>query len=90
MNGVELRVNVAAAAGLTQDQAAAAIEGFKNAVSLALVAGDQVAIDDFGRFFITRLKDRAGTNPRTHMPIFIQGRADVNFAPGAALVDALN
>jgi DNA-binding protein HU-beta len=81
---------VAQKAGLSQRDAAKAVDAFLDSVTEALKAGDAVTFTGFGKFSTAHRKAREGVNPRNpsekvHIPA-----ADVpKFSAGSSLKGAV-
>ena len=71
MNKTEFIKAIAEKAGLTQKDAAAAVDAFIDVVADALKAGDKIAIAKFGTFELKAKAARQGFNPLTKKPITI-------------------
>ena len=80
---------VAAEAGLSDAQAAGAVNAVFASVQRALAAGDEVAISGFGTFRVTERAARQGRNPRTGDAMTIGRRRSPTFRPGARLKRAV-
>jgi DNA-binding protein HU-beta len=55
-----------------------------------LVKGNDVKIDDFGRFHTKQLQERDGINPQTQEDIKIEAHRSVRFTPYKAFKDAIS
>ena len=71
MTKAELVKEIAEESGLTQAQAAEALNAFTGAVTKALKAGDKVALVGFGTFSVATRAAREGRNPATGAPLKI-------------------
>jgi len=89
MNKSELIDAIAASAQLTKADAARALEGFTNAVTNALKAGDSVALVGFGTFSVKERAARKGRNPKTGEEIEIAASKVPDFKAGKGLKDAV-
>ncbi|HMU86572.1 MAG TPA: HU family DNA-binding protein [Agitococcus sp.] len=89
MNKSELIDAIAASAQLTKADAARALEGFTNAVTNALKAGDSVALVGFGTFSVKERAARKGRNPKTGQEIEIAASKVPDFKVGKGLKDAV-
>jgi DNA-binding protein HU-beta len=85
MNKSEVVRAVAAATGLTQKQAAAAVEAFLDGIQSALKAGQVVQLTEFGSFEVKTCAARKGTRPGTHLPLQIPERRAVSFRASKSL-----
>lgn len=90
MNKAELIDAVAAAADLSKNDAAKAVEAVTGAITSTLSKGDQVAIIGFGTFAVKHRAARAGRNPKTGETIHIAASNVPAFKAGKALKDAVN
>ena len=90
MNKTELIDKIAASAGITKDQAKAAINATTNALKDALIAGDKIQLVGFGTFSVNERPAREGINPATKEKIQIAAKKVAKFKAGAELADALN
>lgn len=89
MNKSELIDAIAASAQLTKADAARALDGFTNAVTNALQAGDSVALVGFGTFSVKERAARKGRNPKTGQEIEIAASKVPDFKAGKGLKDAV-
>ena len=90
MNKTELIYKIAASAGITKDQAKAALNATTNALKDALIAGDKIQLVGFGTFSVNERPAREGINPATKEKIQIAAKKVAKFKAGAELADALN
>ena len=90
MNKTELIDKIAASAGITKDQAKAALNATTNALKDALIAGDKIQLVGFGTFSVNERPAREGINPATKEKIQIAAKKVAKFKTGAELADALN
>ena len=90
MNKTELIDKIAASAGITKDQAKAALNATTNALKDALIAGDKIQLGGFGTFSVNERPAREGINPATKEKIQIAAKKVAKFKAGAELADALN
>jgi len=54
--------------GITKKDCALVVDGFLNAVKLALSQGENIEIRGFGTFKVRKRKSRMARNPRTGVP----------------------
>lgn len=87
MNKSELISAIAAESGLSKVDAGKALNGFIQAVTNALKAGDKVALVGFGSFGLAERAARQGVNPATKAAIHIPAKKVVKFKAGAELAD---
>ena len=90
MNKTELIDKIAASAGITKDQAKAALNATTNALKDALIAGDKIQLVGFGTFSVNERPAREGINPATKEKIQIAAKKVAKFKAVAELADALN
>ena len=81
---------VAAGAGLTQAQAAAAIEAYSAAALDALKAGGSAVLPGLGKFTAAHKAAREGRNPRTGETVHVEEKYVPFFKTGKLLRDRLN
>lgn len=81
---------VASAAGITQAQAAAALEGYAAAVVGALKDGGSAVLPGLGKFSAAHKAAREGRNPRTGETMTFAAKTSVKFKPAKAATDAIN
>ena len=90
MNKQELIKKMASDAGITQEQARAALQSFEHGVAEALANGNEVNLVGFGNFKTSERKARTGRNPATGEAIQIPTKTAVSFIAGKGLKDAVN
>ena len=90
MNKADLVRHIAASAGLSQEQAAKALESIVQGISNTLVEGGQVSLINWGQFSLKERAERTGRNPKTGEEIQIPSKKVVNFKPGKQLRDRVN
>ncbi len=90
MNKSELIDAMAEFSGLSKADAGRALEGFLNAVTVALSQGDSVALVGFGTFSAKQRDERKGRNPKNGEEIIIKAAKIPAFKAGKSLKDALN
>jgi len=89
MNKSELISAIAAESGLSKVDSGKALNGFIQAVTNALKAGDKVALVGFGSFAVAERAARTGVNPATKATIKIPAKKVVKFKAGAELADVV-
>ena len=89
MNKGELVQAVAARSGLTQKNAAIALDAILATIADSVTAGDKVSLVGFGTFEQRDREGRAGRNPATGEAINIPASRSVAFKPGQALKEAV-
>jgi DNA-binding protein HU-beta len=87
---LELIARMAAAAGITRDQARSALEAFTDSVSEALASGHDVRLTGFGAFVPVDRPAGVARNPRTGAPVTVRASRTVRFRAGEGLKSALN
>jgi DNA-binding protein HU-beta len=90
VNQIELTKQVAAAAGLTGEQAKSAVDAVFDTIAGELVAGGDVAIAAFGKFSVAERAAREGRNPATGETMQIAASRAAKFSAAAALKQQLN
>ena len=85
MNKAELIEAMAKAADRTKTQAGEALDGFINAVTVALKKGDKVTLVGFGTFSVSKRAARVGRNPQTGKEIKIAAKKVAKFKAGKEL-----
>ena len=89
MNKGQLVDRMAKSAGIFKTAADKALNGFMEAVTDALNAGEKVTLVGFGTFSVTERKARTGRNPRTGKPMEIPAKKVVKFRPGTKLSESI-
>ena len=90
MNKIELTKQVAAAVGLTGEQAKSAVDAVFDTIASELAAGGDVAIAGFGKFSVAERDAREGRNPATGETIQIAASRGAKFSAASALKSQLN
>ncbi len=90
MTKSELIDVMAANAGLSKKDAAAALNAFTDAVTGTLAKGDKLALIGFGTFSTSQRAAREGRNPSTGAAMKIAASTVAKFKAGAKLKDAVN
>lgn len=90
MNKAELLKKIQADAGLTKEQATAALQAVEVSITEALVNGEEVTLTGLGKFIIQNKPARTGRNPKTGEPVDIAASRAVKFKAGKALKDAVS
>lgn len=81
---------VAKKAGLSQRDAAKAVDAFLDSVTDALKSGDSVTFTGFGKFTTAHRKPREGANPRNPaQKVHIPAASVPKFAAGSGLKEAV-
>ncbi|MDX1647471.1 MAG: HU family DNA-binding protein [Longimicrobiales bacterium] len=71
--------------GVTKKDCALVVDGFLNAVKLALADGENIEIRGFGTFKVRKRKTRMARNPRTGEPVEVPARMVPVFKPSKHL-----
>ncbi|MAT54551.1 MAG: DNA-binding protein HU [Saprospirales bacterium] len=90
MNKGDLINKVAESAGLTKNQATAAVNAALDSIADSLKNGDKVTLIGFGTFSVSHRAARQGRNPQTGETIKIAAKSNVKFKAGKELTDAVN
>jgi DNA-binding protein HU-beta len=81
---------VAEKAGLTKQDAAAAVDAALGVIETTLSNGDSITFTGFGKFHVTRRAARQGVNPRTGQRVAIVAANVPKFSAGSRLKLATN
>lgn len=81
---------IAEGAGLTQAQAAAALDAYSSAALGALKDGAAVVLPGMGKFSAAHKPARQGRNPRTGETMTFAAKTSVKFKAAKAATDAVN
>lgn len=76
--------------GLSRAESAGLVENVLDAISEALLAGDNVKISSFGSFVLRNKGLRIGRNPKTGVEVPIEPRTVLTFRPSELLRQAIN
>jgi len=90
VNRTELIEAVSADAGISRQQADAALDAVAYEITSSVRSGDAVRITGFGTFKLRRRKARSGRNPRTGTAVQIKASKGIGFTPGVKLKQDLN
>lgn len=90
MNNADLAEKLATAQGLTKIDARKAVDTVFAAIAEAAAAGDEIALNGFGKFKVKDTPAREGRNPSTGAPIQIAAAKKLTFTPAKAVKDSLN
>ena len=90
MNKNDLVSAVGKSAGLSNSDAAKAVDSIFDVITGALKAGDTVQMTGFGSFSVAHRAARQGRNPRTGATIQIAASEQPKFKAGKGLKDAVN
>lgn len=89
MNNSELIDAVASSTGSTKADAKKNVDAVVAAISNALVSGNEVSLNGFGKFKLKDSPAREGRNPATGETIQIAASKNVKFAASKTLKDLL-
>ena len=90
MKKLQLTDAVAAKAGMTKKDAAAAVDAVLEVIAEALAQGDDVKITGFGGFEVKERAAREGRNPKTGEKVAFPASKYVAFSAGSQLKDKVN
>lgn len=90
MNNSDLADRIAPSHGVSKADARKLVEGIFAAIVEAAVAGDEIAINGFGKFKVKDSPAREGRNPATGEAMQIAASKKLGFAPAKAVKDKLN
>lgn len=80
---------VSSKAGLSQRDAAKAVDAFLESIEDTLKAGDSVSFTGFGKFSVSHRAARQGVNPRTGERVQIAAAKVPKFTAGSGLKTAI-
>lgn len=90
MNNTDLAEKLAQANGLTKADARKAVDAVFAAIAEAAAAGEEIALNGFGKFKVKDTPAREGRNPSTGATIQIAAARKLTFTPAKAVKDSLN
>jgi DNA-binding protein HU-beta len=90
MNNAELAERIAEANELTKADARKIVDAVFAAIADAAAAGEEVALNGFGKFKVKDSAAREGRNPSTGETIQIAASKKLGFTPAKAVKDRLN
>jgi len=90
MNKTELINAISEQAGMTKENAKAALEATIGSIQGAVQNGDKVSIPGFATWSASYRPAREGRNPSTGKTIQIEDRVAVKFKAGKTFSDAVN
>jgi integration host factor subunit alpha len=76
--------------GLSRNESADLVEQVLDAISDALVAGENVKVSSFGSFILRDKGGRIGRNPKTGEEVPIEPRRVLVFRPSQVMKDRIN
>ena len=85
----ELIETMATEANISKAAAGRALEGFLGSITETLAQGEQISLIGFGRFYTSRRKARACSNPQMGERMVIPARTVARFKPGKQLAEAV-
>jgi DNA-binding protein HU-beta len=90
MNTTDLTDKIAAANNLSKADARKIVDGLLAAIADAAAAGDEVALNGFGKFKVKATAAREGRNLSTGTAIQIAASKKLGFTAAKALKDKIN
>jgi len=90
MTKKELAQKLAEENNLSKAASEQIIETIFGQISQSLIDGDEVAIPGFGKFAVSKRKERTGLNPQTREKIIIPASLKVKFKPAKQLKETIN
>lgn len=90
MNNSDLADRIAASHSVSKADARKLVDGVFAAIVDAAAAGDEIAINGFGKFKVKDSPAREGRNPATGEAMQIAASKKFGFAPAKAVKDKLN
>ena len=90
MNNADLADKLAAANGITKADARKLVDGVFAAIADAAAAGEEIALNGFGKFKVKASAAREGRNPATGATIQIAANKKLTFAAAKAVKDKVN
>lgn len=90
MNNADLADKIATDHNVTKADARKLVDGVFAAIADAAVAGEEIAINGFGKFKVKATPERQGRNPGTGAAITIKASKKLGFTPAKAVKDKLN
>jgi DNA-binding protein HU-beta len=90
MNNAELAERIAETNELTKADARKIVDAVFAAIADAAAAGDEIALNGFGKFKVKDSAAREGRNPSTGETIQIAASKKLGFTPAKAVKDRLN
>lgn len=90
MNNADIAERLAEAHGLTKTAARELVDAVFAAIAEGAVQGEEIAINNFGKFKVKDVPAREGRNPSTGATIQIAASRKLTFAAAKAVKDRLN
>ena len=90
MNNTDLAEKIAGDNGLSKADARKLVDAVFAAIADAATAGEEIALNGFGKFKVKDAPAREGRNPSTGATIQIAAAKKLGFTPAKAIKDKLN
>lgn len=90
MNNSDLVELVTSEAGINKSDAKKVVASLFAAIAEAAARGEEISINNFGKFKIKSSAERQGRNPATGEAITIKASKKLSFTPAKAVKDRLN
>jgi len=90
MNNTDLAEKIAGDNGLSKADARKLVDAVFVAIADAAAAGEEIALNGFGKFKVKDTPAREGRNPSTGATIQIAAAKKLGFTPAKAVKDKLN
>ena len=90
MNNTDLAEKIAGDNGLSKADARKLVDAVFAAIADAAAAGEEIALNGFGKFKVKDTPARDGRNPATGETITIKASKKLTFTPAKAVKDRLN
>ena len=90
MNNTDLAEKIAGDNGLSKADARKLVDAVFAAIADAAAAGEEIALNGFGKFKVKDMPAREGRNPSTGPTIQIAAAKKLGFTPAKAVKDKLN
>ncbi|AOF96399.1 MULTISPECIES: HU family DNA-binding protein [unclassified Sphingobium] len=90
MNNTDLAEKIAGDNGLSKADARKLVDAVFAAIADAAAAGEEIALNGFGKFKVKDTPAREGRNPSTGATIQIAAAKKLGFTPAKAIKDKLN
>lgn len=90
MNKTDLAEKIAGDNGLSKADARKLVDAVFAAIADAAAAGEEIALNGFGKFKVKDTPAREGRNPSTGATIQIAAAKKLGFTPAKAIKDKLN
>jgi DNA-binding protein HU-beta len=90
MNNTDLAERLVTDHGLTKADARKYVDTIFATITNAAAAGDEIALNGFGKFKVKESAAREGRNPSTGATIQIAASRKLGFTPAKAVKDKLN